>query len=498
MHKFNIEIIGFLMGVLLLFNGGFMLLSSLLSLLTNDGVTQEISMAALLTLLVGFLMVLISRKHTKQLHKREGYLVVTFGWLMMSLSGTLPYLFTGVFSDFTSAFFETMSGYTTTGSSVLTDIESIPKGILFWRSMTHWIGGMGIIVLAIAILPLLGIGGMQLFTAEAPGPSSDKLHPRITDTAKRLWYIYVGFTLTETLLLWVAGMSFFDAINHAMSTVSTGGFSTKNASMAYWNDQPLIQYITIFFMFIAGINFVLSYFAFTGQVKRIFLDEEFRFYRRMIFCCTLVVTLILMNKVDITQSSFAHPQIYGQLESSFRHALFQIIAVITTTGFVTADFTSWTPFLTLLFFGLMFMGGSAGSTSGGVKGVRHFLMIKSGILEFKRALHPNAVLQIRYNSAVVQDNVTQNIYGFFILYMIAFIVGALVFSFIGLDFTTSIGVAASSLGNVGPALGEFGPAFSFAEMPMLGKWWATFLMLIGRLELFTVLIILTPFFWRKV
>lgn len=486
------------MGVLLLFNGGFMLISSLVSLWTKDGVTDSISLAAFLTLLVGIILVLISRNHTKQLNKREGYLVVTFGWLMMSLSGMLPYLFSGVFTDLSSAFFETMSGYTTTGSSVLTDIESVPKGILFWRSMTHWIGGMGIIVLAIAILPLLGIGGMQLFAAEAPGPSSDKLHPRITDTAKRLWYIYVGFTFTETLLLWFAGMSFFDAINHAMSTVSTGGFSTKNESMAFWNDQPLIQYIIILFMFVAGVNFVLSYFALTGQIKRIFKDEEFRLYRRMIFICSLVVTLVLISEVDLANSSFVHPQIYGPLESSFRHALFQIIAVVTTTGFVTADFTSWTPFLTLLFFGLMFMGGSAGSTSGGIKGVRHFLMIKSGLLEFKRALHPNAVLQIRYNSSVVQDNVTQNIYGFFILYMISFIIGALMFSFIGLDFTSSIGVAASTLGNVGPALGEFGPAFSFSEMPVLGKWWASFLMLIGRLELFTVLILFTPFFWRKV
>lgn len=498
MHKLNSEIICFLMGVLLLFNGGFMLISSLVSLMTKDGVTGSISMAALLTLFAGIIMVLLSRNHTKQLNKREGYLVVTFGWLMMSLSGMLPYLFSGVFTDLSSAFFETMSGYTTTGSSVLTEIESVPKGILFWRSMTHWIGGMGIIVLAIAILPLLGIGGMQLFTAEAPGPSSDKLHPRITDTAKRLWYIYVGFTLTETLLLWFAGMSFFDAINHAMSTVSTGGFSTKNESIAFWNDQPLIQYIIVLFMFIAGVNFVLSYFALTGHINRIFKDEEFRFYRRMIAVCTMVVTFILMKDVDLTNSTFSHPEIYGSIESSFRHALFQIIAVVTTTGFVTADFTSWTPFLTLLFFGLMFMGGSAGSTSGGIKGVRHFLMIKSGLLEFKRALHPNAVLQIRYNSSIVQDNVTHNIYGFFILYMISFIIGALIFSFIGLDFTSSIGVAASSLGNVGPALGEYGPAFSFSEMPVSGKWWASFLMLIGRLELFTVLILFTPFFWRKV
>ena len=487
------------MGVLLLFNGGFMLLSSFVSILTKDGQTLPLSLASLLTLLVGIILMLISRNHQKQLNKRDGYLVVSLGWLLMTISGMLPYLFTGVFQDVSSAFFETMSGYTTTGSSVLADIEVVPKGVLFWRSTTHWIGGMGIIVLAIAILPLLGIGGMQLFTAEAPGPSSDKLHPRITDTAKRLWFIYVGFTLVETVLLWFAGMSLFDAINHAMSTVSTGGFSTKNTSVAFWNNQPLIQYIITFFMFVAGMNFVLSYFALTGQIKKIFKDEEFRFFIRMIFFSVLIVAVVLYTTVDLSAStSFNHPQVLGEVESAIRHALFQIVAVVTTTGFVTADFTAWTPVLTVLFFALMFMGGSAGSTSGGIKGVRHYLMIKSGFLEFNRALHPNAVLQIRYNKAVVQDNVIQNIYGFFILYMLSFITGTLGFSVLGLDFVSSIGVAASSLGNVGPALGDFGPAFSFNGLSMAGKWWASFLMLLGRLELFTVLILFTPFFWKRI
>jgi trk system potassium uptake protein TrkH len=487
------------MGVLLLFNGGFMLLSSFVSILTKDGQTLPLSLASLLTLLVGIILMLISRNHQKQLNKRDGYLVVSLGWLLMTISGMLPYLFTGVFPDVSSAFFETMSGYTTTGSSVLGDIEVVPKGVLFWRSTTHWIGGMGIIVLAIAILPLLGIGGMQLFTAEAPGPSSDKLHPRITDTAKRLWFIYVGFTLVETVLLWFAGMSLFDAINHAMSTVSTGGFSTKNTSVAFWNNQPLIQYIITFFMFVAGMNFVLSYFALTGQIKKILKDEEFRFFSRMIFFSVLIVAVVLYTTVDLSAStSFNHPQVLGEVESAIRHALFQIVAVVTTTGFVTADFTAWTPVLTVLFFALMFMGGSAGSTSGGIKGVRHYLMIKSGFLEFNRALHPNAVLQIRYNKAVVQDNVIQNIYGFFILYMLSFIIGTLGFSVLGLDFVSSIGVAASSLGNVGPALGDFGPAFSFNGLSMAGKWWASFLMLLGRLELFTVLILFTPFFWKRI
>ena len=497
MHKINKEIIANLMGVLLLFNGGFMLLSSLVSLLTHDGVTFELTLSAFFVLFLGVFIMLLSRNHTIQIQKREGYIIVSFGWVLMSLSGMLPYLFTGVIPDISSAFFETMSGYTTTGSTILNDIESVPKGILFWRSTTHWIGGMGIIVLAIAILPLLGIGGMQLFAAEAPGPSSDKLHPRITDTAKRLWFIYVGYTLAETILLSVAGMSFFDAINHAMSTLSTGGFSTKNNSVAHWNNTPIIQYIITFFMLIAGTNFVLSYFAFTGKIRKIFRDQEFKFFMTFIGISTLIVALVLYNNVDLTLSSFDHPQIFGTLESSFRHAFFQVVAVITTTGFVTADFTAWTPFLTIVFFGLMFMGGSAGSTSGGVKGVRHMLMIKSGFLEFKRALHPNAILQPRHNGSILKEEVVYNIYAFFILYLLSFIFGALVFGALGLDFESAIGVAASSLGNVGPALGSYGPAFSYSELPEFGKWWASFLMLLGRLELFTVLILFTPFFWKK-
>lgn len=474
-----------------------MLLASGVSYLTQDGVALAIVLAAFTTLLSGLFMMLVTRQHEKTLHKREGYLVVSFGWVLMALSGMLPYLFSGVFTSFSSAFFETMSGYTTTGSSVLSDIEVLPKGILFWRSLTHWIGGMGIIVLAIAILPLLGIGGMQLFTAEAPGPNGDKLHPRITDTAKRLWYIYVSYTLLETLLLWGAGMSLFDAVNHAMSTLSTGGFSTKNLSIAHWNTSPLIQYIIIVFMFIAGVNFVMSYFVFIGKVQKIIKDEEFRFYASMIGIVTLLVTLVLVFYVDMNESSFVHPQVLGKVESAFRHALFQTLAVITTTGFVTADFTTWTPFLTIVFFGLMFMGGSAGSTSGGVKGVRHLLMIKSGFLEFKKALHPNAVIPTRYNNKVLSNEIVYTIYGFFILYLLSFIIGALGFGISGLDFESAIGVAASSLGNVGPALGKFGPAFSYFELSSGAKIWASFLMLLGRLELFTVLILFTPFFWRK-
>lgn len=495
--KLNYKIIFHLMGLLLLVNSGFILLSSIVSFAYNDGVGLSMVYAGITVMVAGGALMLLTRNHRKEIQKREGYLIVTFGWIIMSLAGTLPYLYTGAIPNFTNAFFETISGYTTTGASILNDIEIIPKGVLFWRSITHWIGGMGIIVLAIAILPLLGIGGMELFAAEAPGPGGDKLHPRITDTAKRLWIIYVGYTVAETILLQVAGMSFFDAINHSLSTLSTGGFSTKNASVAFWNDKPIIQYIIMVFMFLAGTNFILSYFAFKTKFSKIFRDEEFRLYGYFIVGLTIVAAAVIYFQVDPSASSVHHPLVWGELESAIRHALFQVLAIVTTTGFATADYTVWTPFLVIFFFGLMFLGGSSGSTAGGVKIVRHLIMIKNGIIEFRRTLHPNAILPVRYNRKSVQQPIVFNILAFFILYMLSFIVGVLVFSWLGLDFQTALGGAASTLGNVGPALGELGPTSNYANLPAAAKWWSTFLMLIGRLELFTVLILLTPFFWRN-
>lgn len=492
----NTRIIVHIMGLLLLCNGSFMLLAAFASGLYRDGATLDITLAAIVTMLFGVMAMFYTRGHKKEVKRREGYLVVTLGWVVMSLSGSLPYIFSGAIPSVTNAFFETISGYTTTGASILDDIEALPKGILLWRSLTHWIGGMGIIVLAIAILPLLGIGGMQLFAAEAPGPGGDKLHPRITDTAKRLWLIYVGYTIAETILLKLAGMSFFDAINHSLATLSTGGFSTKNASVAFWNNEPLIQYIIILFMFLAGSNFVLSYFAFTGKVQRILKDEEFKYYSGFIILFTVIVVLVVLYKANVPVSDF-HPMVWGEAESAFRHGLFQVVAVVTTTGFVTADFTGWTPFLTVFFFGIMFLGGSAGSTAGGIKVMRHLLIIKNGLLEFKRTLHTNAIIPVRYNNKTVTEHIVYNIIAFFVLYMLLFIVGSLVLGFLGLDFISAIGGSASSLGNVGPALGSLNPVSNYNSLPNVGKWWCAFLMLLGRLELFTVLIILTPYFWKK-
>jgi len=492
--KINHKIILYFIGFLLLFNGGFMFVSSIVSYYYKDGITMDMIYSGIIVTLIGGLLLFLNRNHDKQLNKREGYLVVVLGWLAMIFTGTLPYLLTGTIDGFSNIVFETTSGFTTTGATILNDVEAMPEGILFWRSITHWLGGMGIIVFAIAILPLLGIGGMQIFSAESPGMNTDKLHPRITDTAKRLWLIYLLFTIVETLLLTFAGMSVFDAINHSMSNIASGGFSTKNESLGFWNDQPLIQYIVIFFMFIAGTNFVLSYFGFKGKFRKIIKNEEFRIYSLFIALCTVIVGAVIYFNTDFL-SDFSDG--FTRIEGVFRHALFQVVSIITTTGFTTTDYTAWGPLLLLIFFGLMFVGGSAGSTAGGFKVMRHLLIIKNGLLQFKRILHPHAILPIRYNQKSVSSEIMYNILGFFIVYMLSFIAGALVFSILGLDFESSLGVSASSLGNVGPSIGDFGPSSNFYNLPLLAKWWSSFLMLLGRLELYTVLIIITPYFWRN-
>ncbi len=488
--KINIKIITYFLGFLLIINAGFMFLSALISFIYADGITVDLIISGSIVSIIGFLMLFLNKNHDKQINKREGYLVVVLGWIIMIFSGTIPYILTGAIDGFSNIFFETTSGYTATGATVINDVEVLPEGILFWRSITHWLGGMGMIVFAIAILPLLGIGGMQLFNAESPGPSTDKLHPRITDTAKRLWMIYLSYTVIETIFLQLAGMSFFDAINHSMSNIASGGFSTKNQSLGYWNDNPLVQYIVIFFMFLAGTNFVLSYFGFKFNFKKIIEDDEFKIYSLFIVGFTTAIVLILYFNPSLDSN-------ISGIEETFRHSLFQVVSIITTTGFVTADYTAWSPLILLLFFGMMFLGGSAGSTSGGFKIMRHLLIIKNGVLQFKKILHPHAIIPLRYNKSSVSTEITHNILGFFIVYMLSFMIGTIVFALLGLDFESALGVSASSLGNVGPSIGSFGPMNTFFDLPLLAKWWSSFLMLLGRLELFTVLIVFTPYFWSN-
>lgn len=498
MESLNLKLIFRFLGITAVLNGAFMWLAIPFSLYFQETATLGILNAGIITISLGLILFFFNKPENKNLQKKEGYLIVTLGWVTLTLTGMLPYLLTGSIPSVTDAIFETISGYSTTGSSILTDIESMPKGILFWRSATHWIGGMGIIVLTIAILPLLGIGGMQLFMAEAPGPSADKLHPRITDTAKRLWLIYVGLTIVEFLLLKIAGMTWYDAINHSMATVSTGGFSTKNASVAYWNGMPWVQYIIILFMFIAGTNFVLTYFALKGKLNKVIRSEEFKYYSLGILLITAIVSFCIIYTQDPSlQTSINHPMVYGEVESAIRHALFSVISVVTTTGFVTADFTMWSYFVTGIFFALFFVGGSAGSTSGGVKVVRHIVMLKNSFLEFKKSLHPNAIIPVRYDEKAVNQSIVFNILSFFILYMLIFIVATVLLAMMGLDIKSALGASASSLGNIGPAIGSVSPVDNFSHLSGSAKLFCSFLMLIGRLELFTVLILFTPFFWKK-
>lgn len=482
--RFNYQVITNIIGLLLMLNGVFMLLCIPISLYFREGGLIPISISGTITILVGGTLWLSTRNFSnKELKKRDGYLIVTLGWLSMSCFGALPYIFSGAIPNFTDAFFETISGYTTTGATILTDIEGVHRGILFWRSLTQWIGGMGIIVLAVAILPILGIGGMQLFVAEAPGISPDKLQPRIKETAKRLWLIYFSLTAVETILLWAGGMTFFDAINHGLTTMATGGFSTKNASAAHF--APHLQYTMAFFMFLAGTNFTMTYFGIHGQFLKVWKNEEFRFY---LGTCVLL-TLITATSIYFTADS--------DIEKSFRDGLFQVISIITTTGYVSADYTQWSSFITILFFVMMFIGASAGSTAGGVKIVRHVILLKNSILELKRQLHPSAIIPVRFNKVAVPKDITFNILAFIMIYISIFALGSVIMSSMGVDLDTALGSVATSLGNIGPGLGTVGPSQNFAHIPMFGKWFLAFLMLLGRLELFTVLILFTPYFWRK-
>lgn len=483
--RFNFKVIAKILGILLLMNAGFMTLCLPVSLYYGENDWLAILFAAFTTAMTGIsLRVFTKHLPDRDLKKRDGYLVVTFGWIVMSLFGALPFVFSGSIPSFTNAFFETMSGYTTTGASILNDIEAVPKGILFWRSLTQWIGGMGIIVLAVAILPFLGIGGMQLFVAEAPGISPDKLQPRIQDTAKRLWLIYVGLTLVETILLYAGGMSFYDAVNHSLTTMATGGFSTKNASAAYYT-SPFIQYVLIVFMFLAGTSFTLTYFALKRNFKKVFKNEEFIVYSLFTLAITVIVTVTLLV---VTENG---------LEKSFRDSLFQVVSIITTTGFVSADYTSWASFLSVLFFILLLVGGSAGSTAGGIKIIRHVVLFKNSFLELKRQLHPSAIIPVRISGKAIEQGVVFNVLAFTMIYILILILGVILLSSMNVDFDTAFGAVATSLGNVGPGIGDVGPVNNFYGIPAPGKWLLAILMLLGRLELFTVLMLLSPHFWKK-
>lgn len=485
----NGGIVANVIGLLLILMSGFLLLPIPINYFTGSaGATTPLVYSAIISLVVGGIIFFSSRNAKKNIGRREGFLIVSTGWLILGIISSLPYILGNILPDIPSALFESISGLTTTGATVLEDIEAVPSDILIWRSFTQWIGGMGIIVLTVAIFPLLGIGGVELFVAEAPGPTSDKINPRIKETAKRLWLIYVGLTTLLIIILKAIGLTLFDAINHGLTTMATGGFSTKNASLAHFN-MPALEYIVALFMFIAGVNYTIIYFALKGNFKKVWASEEFKTYARLVAILSIVVTGLVLF---VTNMGF---------EASFRASLFHIVSLITTTGFVATDYTAWSPGLTMIFFLLLFVGACAGSTSGGIKIIRHLVFFRHSFSELKRLLHPHAIIRAKVDEHVVPSKVMTHILVFLLIYLLLFVVGSIVMSFIFASYDNAIllaiGSVATSLGNVGPAIAELGPVDNFSIVPNSGKCILSLFMLLGRLELFTIVIILTPYFWRS-
>ena len=436
------------------------------------------------TALSGLLMCLLFKRAPRDLTLRDGFAIVGFGWVSATFFGCLPYLFTGTFDSLVDAFFEAASGFTTTGSTVMTDIQKNSHGVLFWRGLTQWLGGMGIILLSLAVLPFLGVGGMQLYKAEVPGPASDKLRPKISQTARILWEVYLLISAVQVLVLLFGGMNLFDAICHTFTTMATGGFSPKNESIEFYQ-SPFIEYAITFFMFVAGANFSLHYLALKGNFRALWEDPEFRFYSGVVLVSTLLITFNLWSNLP------------GDLLKFFRLALFQVVSIQTTTGYTTVDFEKWPAFSQYLLLALMFIGGCAGSTGGAIKCVRIYVLIKQGARELYRLVHPHAVAPVKLGKKVVSQETLNGIMSLFFLYIGIFLGCSLALSLLGADILTSVSAVATTLGNVGPGLAEVGPTENFAHLPVASKWILTACMLFGRLEIYTLLILLFPEFWRK-
>ena len=480
----NIRTVLRVFGALLMLESVAMALALLVSFIYSEKHSFHLFLSVAITFFSGFVLHSAFRNDEITIARREGYIIVTGSWVLFSLFGTLPFLLTGSISSFTDAFFETMSGFTTTGASILSDIESMPHSILFWRSITQWMGGMGIIVLSLAIIGEIKIGNFQLFAAEVPGVTKDKLHPKLKETAKRLWAIYVVFTSSETILLVAGGMSLFDAVCHSFTTMATGGYSTKNASIAAF-ESPYIHAVITLFMFLAGINFALAYFALKGNFKKILNNDEFRFYGKICITFTVIVSAVLWLRNG-----------YSPLNSII-YGSFQVISIITTTGFATANYELWGSFLLMVIFLLMFTGGSTGSTGGGIKMLRLLILTRNSRQELHRLLHPNAVLPVRINGKAILPTLINNVLAFVVLYFLVTGISIAIISLMGYDIQTSFGAVAASLGNIGPGIGDVGPVENYSHFPVFGKLYLSFLMLVGRLELFTVLILFTGSFYRS-
>lgn len=488
---------GLVLGVLgsfAFFFGFVLLVPVIISLVYDDGIWWSFTLTGIASIVIGggFWRLF---KPEKEVHTREAFLIVSLTWLMASLIGAFPFWISGVLESYTDSVFETMSGFSTTGATIFGGarpdgivnplLVDIPESLLFWRSLTHWLGGMGIIVLTIAILPLLGIGGMQLFQAEAPGPTADKLTPRVQQTAKLLWYVYAGFTAAHFVLLWVhPSVGWFDALNHAFSTMATGGFSTyDNSVMAF--DSVYVEVVITIFMFLAGVSFALHFRLFRGEIKYFYNDRELRFYTFIVIAATAFVTWELMIR-----DTFA----FGE---ALRYASFQVVSIITTTGYGSYDYELWPYFAQFTLLMLFFAGGCAGSTAGGFKMIRWLILVKNNIREVRQIVHPKAILPIRVGNKVIDPTMQRTVLSFFVFYILTFLTGAFLLALTGEDIISSLSASISSLGNIGPSFGQHGPSENYAITNDIGKWIMVVLMMVGRLELFTVIVLFSRSFWKQ-
>lgn len=481
-----LETAAYVIGSMLLFVAAAMISAALVSLIYGEfDVAAWILMAATITAgtaLAG--RFLFDRPPT--ITVSEGFVTVGLSWFVFSLFGALPYLFTGAIPSLTDAFFETASGLTTTGSSILADPSTLPYGIGFWRGLTQWLGGMGVIVLGVAVLPLLGTGGTQLAQAESPGPTLERVTPRFQETAQRLWYIYAGFTAVQILLLWAGDMDLFESVIHSFATMSTGGFGTEPDSLVGFSQYS--QWVITAFMFLAAVSFVLHYRALSRPIEYA-RNSEFKLYLFITLGAIVIVAGGLWE--DMTTSD------------AIRHATFNTVSIITTTGFASDDFALWRPALQVVLVGLMFLGGMAGSTAGGIKTYRIGVLSKAAFADLRRLVHPRAVFTTRFGGSRVPDAVVEAVQSFFLFYMFIFMTSVFLLAFIdanfaeGLDLVTATSAVASAMGNIGPGLGEVSPASNFGELPILAKWLLSSLMIVGRLELFPVLVLFTRDLWRR-
>ena len=480
----NFKTIIRIIGILLLLETVMFLVCSSVSFYYRESDMLDFWKAGGITAGIGLLLAALGKGGERPLTRRDGYVLVSFAWVAFSLFGMLPFYIGGYIPDIADAFFETMSGFSSTGATILDDIESLPHGILFWRSMTQWIGGLGIIMFTIAVLPIFGVSGLQVFAAEASGPTHDKVHPRIGITAKWIWSIYTGITTLLVCLLMLGGMDWFDSICHAFATTGTGGFSTKQASVAYYN-SPYIEYVISIFMFISGINFTLVLLFVNRKFKKFISNAELKFYFSSVVFFTAVIAIALY---------YTSPM---GMEESFRKSLFQVISLHTSTGFATDDYMQWSPVLWGLLTIIMLMGACAGSTTGGLKCIRMVILTKVSRNEFKHILHPNAILPVRINKQVISSSIVSTVLAFCFIYITIIVISTLLMMTMGVGAEESIGCVISSIGNMGPGLGETGPAYSWNALPDAAKWLLSLLMLLGRLELFTVLLLFTPDFWKR-